>query len=82
MAFDVAGAVEKLSEAVKSGFRFAETAKEKQSETAILKDRKKLQKAVNYAEQLILLMYPYFKPKDDKEQKEFENLLEKFLENN
>lgn len=82
MAFDVAGAVEKLSEAVKSGFRFAETAKEKQSETAILKDRKKLQKAVNYAEQLILLMYPYFKPKDDKEQKVFENLLEKFLENN
>lgn len=82
MAFDVAGAVEKLSEAVKSGFRFAETAKEKQSETAILKDRKKLQKAVNYAEQLILLMYPYFKAKDDKEQKEFENLLEKFLENN
>ena len=82
MAFDVAKAIEKLSEAVKSGFRLAETAKKHQSESAILKDRKQLQKAVNYAEQLILLMYPHFKPKDEKEQKDFENLLEKFLENN
>lgn len=82
MVFDVAKAIEKLSEAVKSGFRLAETAKKHQSESAILKDRKQLQKAVNYAEQLILLMYPTFKAKDEKEQKEFENLLEKFLENN
>ena len=82
MAFDVAKAIEKLAEAVKSGFRFAETSREHQSETAILKDREQLQKAVNYAEQLILLMYPTFKAKDEKEQKEFENLLEKFLENN
>ena len=82
MVFDVAKAIEKLSEAVKSGFRLAETAKKHQSESAILKDRKQLQKAVNYAEQLILLMYPTFMAKDEKEQKEFENLLEKFLENN
>ena len=82
MAFDVAGAVEKLSEAVKSGFRFAETAKEKQSETAILKDRKKLQKAVNYAEKLILLAYRYYGDFSDDDKKDFEHFLEKFLENN
>lgn len=82
MAFDVPKAIEKLSEAVNSGFRYAETAKEKQSETAILKDRDKLQKAVNYAEKLIIMMYPFFTPLDEKQEKEFAKLLKKFLENN
>lgn len=82
MTFDVAKAIEKLSEAVKSGFRFAETAKKHQSESAILKDRKQLQKAVNYAEKLILLAYKYYANFSDDDKKDFEYLLEKFLENN
>ena len=38
MAFDVPKAIEKLAEAVKSGFRYAEEAKEHQSETEVLKE--------------------------------------------
>lgn len=82
MPFDAAEAIEKLSEAVNSGFRYAEKAKEAQSETELLKDRKKLQTAVNCAEKLIILMFPYFSPLTVKEYREFSKLLKKFLENN
>lgn len=82
MAFDVPKAIEKLAEAVKSGLRYAEEAKERQSETEILKDRKKLQKAVNAAEELIIMMYPCYTSADDEEERKFAKLLKKFLENN
>ena len=82
MAFDVPKAIEKLAEAVKSGFRYAEEAKERQSESEILKDRKKLQKAVNAAEELIIMMYPCYTPADDEEERKFAKLLKRFLENN
>lgn len=82
MAFDVPKAIEKLAEAVKSGFRYAEEVKERQSESEILKDRKKLQKAVNAAEELIIMMYPSYTPLDDEEERAFAKLLKKFLENN
>ena len=82
MAFDVPKAIEKLAEAVKSGFHYAEEAKEHQSETEVLKDKKKLQKAVNAAEELIIMMYPYYTPADNEEERKFAKLLKKFLENN
>lgn len=82
MPFDVPKAIESLGKAAEGGFSFAKTAKEHQSETAILKDRDSLQKAVNFAEKIILLCYRYYNQfsKDDK--KEFEDLLEKFLKYN
>lgn len=80
--FDIPKAIEKLSEAVNSGLHYAEEAKERQSETEILKDRKKLQKAVNAAEELIIMMYPCYTPADDEENRKFAKLLKKFLENN
>ena len=80
--FDIPKAIEKLSEAVNSGLHYAEEAKERQSETEILKDRKKLQKAVNAAEELIIMMYPCYMPADDEEERKFAKLLKKFLENN
>lgn len=82
MPFDVAKAIEKLSEAVNSGFHYAEKTKEVQSETELLKDRKRLQTAVNCAEKLIVMMFPYFNPLEAKEEREFNKLLKKFLENN
>lgn len=82
MPFDVAKAIEKLSEAVNSGFHYAEKAKEVQSETEILKDRDRLQTAVNCAEKLIIMMFPYFNPLEAKEERTFNRLLKKFLENN
>ena len=80
--FDIPKAIEKLTEAVNSGFRYAEESKERQSETEVIKDRKKLQKAVNAAEELIILMYPYFNPQTEEEERKFAKLLKKFLENN
>lgn len=82
MSFDVPKAIESLGKAAEGGFSLVKTAKEHQSETAILKDRDSLQKAVNFAEKIILLCYRYYNQfsKDDK--KEFEDLLEKFLKYN
>ncbi len=80
--FDIPKAIEKLSEAVNSGLHYAEEAKERQSESEILKDRKKLQKAVNAAEELIIMMYPCYTPADDEQERKFAKLLKKFLENN
>ena len=80
--FDIPKAIEKLSEAVNSGLHYAEEAKERQSETEILKDRNKLQKAVNAAEELIIMMYPCYTPADDEQERKFAKLLKKFLENN
>lgn len=82
MPFDVPKAIEALGKATDSGFSFAKTVKEKQSETAILKDRDSLQKAVNIAEKIILLIYRYYDTFSKEDKKEFNNLLEKFLKYN
>ncbi|CDE45506.1 unknown [Clostridium sp. CAG:768] len=82
MPFDVPKAIEALGKATDSGFSFAKTAKEKQSETAILKDRESLQKAVNIAEKIILLTYKYYNNFSKKDKKEFDNLFEDFLKYN
>lgn len=82
MPFDIAKAIEALGEAVNSGFSYAERCKEKQSETEIIKDRKKLQKAVDNAEKLILVAYKYFNTFEEEDKKDFENYVEKFLKYN
>lgn len=82
MPFDVPKAIESLGKAAECGFSFAEKAKEHQSETAILKDRDSLQKAVNLAEKIILLSYKYYNSFQKKDKKTFDNLLEDFLKYN
>lgn len=82
MAFDVAKAIEKLGEAVNSGFSYAERCKERQAETEIIKDRKKLQKAVDCAEHIILIAYRYFSTFSKDDQDEFKDYFEKFLKYN
>ena len=82
MTFDVPKAIEALGKATEKGFSFAEKAKERQSETEIIKDRKKLQKAVNIAEHIILLAYKYYATFEKEDKKEFGNLLEDFLKVN
>lgn len=82
MAFDVAAAIEKLAEAVNSGFRYAESAKKTQSETEIIKENKRYRKAIDNAERLIIMMYPSFKPVDEKMERCFKKCLKEFLENN
>lgn len=82
MVFDFAKAIEKVGEAIKSGFSYAEKAKEHQSETQIIKELKKLEKAVNAAEKMFNIFFQYFEKLSDEDKKEIEKLLEKFQENN
>lgn len=79
---DIAKALEKIGEAFKSLFDFAETAKNRQSETEVIKDRKKLEKAVNAAEKMFNIFFQYFDKLSDEDKKEIEKLLEKFQKNN
>lgn len=79
---DIAKALEKIGEAFKSLFDFAETAKNRQSETEVIKDRRKLEKAVNAAEKMFNIFFQYFDKLADEDKKEIEKLLEKFQENN
>ena len=82
MPFDVAAAIEKLAEAVNSGFRYAEESRERQSESEVIKTNKRYRKAIDAAERLIIMMYPTFKPDDEKLKKRFAKALKEFLENN
>jgi hypothetical protein len=82
MPFDVAKAIEALGKATEKGFSFAEEVKGRQSETEVIKFAKQKMKAIDAAEQLIILMYPNFTPIDENEEKKFKKLLKIFLENN
>ena len=82
MVTGIEEAIEAIGKATEKGFSYAEKAKERQSETAILKDRKELQKAVNIAEKLILLTYKYFSTYNEKDQKEYKNLVKDFIKYN
>lgn len=80
--FDISDAIKSVGEAFKSLFDFAETAKTRQSETQIIKELKKLEKAVNAAEKMFNIFFQYFEKLSDEDKKEIEKLLEKFQENN
>ena len=80
--FDISDAIKSVGEAFASLFDFAETAKTRQSETQIIKELKKLEKAVNAAEKMFNIFFQYFEKLSDEDKKEIEKLLEKFQENN
>lgn len=82
MVTGIEEAIEAIGKATEKGFSYAEKAKERQSESAILKDRKELQKAVNIAEKIILLTYKYFSTYNEKDQKEYKNLVKDFIKYN
>ena len=82
MAFDFAKAIEKVGEAIKNGFSYAEKVKEKQSETAILKDRKNLQKAVDISEEIIEIMFKYLPLYLEQDADDLQKLVKKFRKYN
>ena len=82
MPFDVAKAIETVGNAVKGISDYAKTAKKRQSETQIIKELKKLEKAVDVAEKMFNIFFQYFEKLSDEDKKEIEKLLEKFQENN
>ena len=79
---NITAAVKSVGEAIKSLFDYADTAKNRQSETQIIKELKKLEKAVNAAEKMFNIFFQYFEKLSDEDKKEIEKLLEKFQENN
>lgn len=82
MVFDITKAIEKVGEAIKNGFSYAEKVKEKQSETAILKDRKNLQKAVDIAEEIIEIMFKYLPLYLEQDVDDLQKLVKKFRKYN
>lgn len=52
--------------ALSEGFKTLTSGKERQSETAVIKDRKHLEKAVNYAEKLIFHVDSKYEVSEDK----------------
>lgn len=82
MPFDVAKAIETVGNAVKSISDYAKTAKKRQSETQIIKELKKLEKAVDTAEKMFNIFFKYFDKLGEEDQKAIERMLKKFQRNN
>ncbi|MEI3255481.1 MAG: hypothetical protein V8R83_09325 [Candidatus Gastranaerophilaceae bacterium] len=76
--FDVPKAVESVSNAIKGIFDYASTSKEHQSETQIIKDKKKLKEAVNIAEEILLITDNYQVHFSDEDWKQYKKLKKKF----
>lgn len=71
--------VEAIGSAVKSGSDCAKTFKQRQSETEIIKDRKKLKEAVIIASDMFAVAYKYFDYFSDKDKKDFKRKHRKFI---
>lgn len=76
------GAIEAVGNAVKSVFDSFTTFKKKQSETAILKDRKNLQKAVDISEEIIEIIYKYLPLLTEDDIEKINGLIKKFRKYN
>lgn len=78
----ISAAVEAVSNAIKSVFDFASTAKENQSETEIIKDKRNLKEATNTAEEAFKLFFRYYDALTDTDKKKLKKLYDDFLEHN
>lgn len=74
----VAQAIEKVGEAVKSLFDYFKETKEKQSETQLIKDKKRLKKATNVAEEIFHITDKYTASFSSEHKKEYEKLRKEF----
>ena len=82
MPFDVAKAIETVGNAVKSISDYAKTAKKRQSETQIIKELKKLEKAVDVAEEIIEIMFKYLPLYLEQDADDLQKLVKKFRKYN
>ncbi len=78
----ISAAVEAVSNALKSVFDFASTAKENQSETEIIKEKRDLKKATDKAEEAFKIVFRNFECLPEKEQERFKKLYDDFLDFN
>lgn len=80
--FDWAKTVEAIGNAVKSISESLSIAKNRQSETEIIKENKKFKKAINSAEDILILIYKYVPLFDEDDIEEFKKLVERFKKYN
>lgn len=78
----ISAVVEAVSNTIKSVFDFASTAKENQSETEIIKEKRDLKKATNKAEEAFKIVFRNFECLPEKEQERFKELYDDFLDYN
>lgn len=71
-------AISKVGDAVKGIFDYVKETKTKQSETQIIKDKKRLKVATNVAEKIFHITDNYTDLFSEKHQKEYEKLREQF----
>ena len=71
-------AIAKVGDAVKGIFDYVKETKTKQSETQIIKDKKRLKVATNVAEKIFKITDQYIDMLSEKHQKEYKKLREKF----
>lgn len=80
--FDFSDAVQSVGEAFTSLFNYFKTEKEVQCQTQILKELKKLEKAVNIAEKMFNIFFKYINNLSQEDKETIIKLLKKFQENN
>ena len=78
----ISAALEAASNAIKSVFDFASTAKNHQSETEIIKEKRDLKKATDKAEEAFKIVFRNFECLPEKEQERFKKLYDDFLDFN
>lgn len=78
----ISAVVEAVSNAIKSVFDFASAAKENQSETEVIKEKRDLKKATNKAEEAFKIVFRNFECLPEKEQERFKKLYDDFLDFN
>lgn len=78
MLFDFAKAIECIGEAFKSGFSYAETCREHQLETYLIKDIKNHKDAANIAEKAFELVDKYKCFFTKRDLRKYERLLKEF----
>lgn len=76
------GICEAVSNAVKSVADFATTAKENQSETEIIKEKRVYKEGLDIAEKIIALLAKYIDGFTEKDKKKFIKLYDDFMEKN
>lgn len=75
---DIPKAVEAVSNAIKGVFDFASTAKEHQSETELIKEKRRLEEAVNIAEEIFSILEDYKVYFSDDDLQKYKKLKKKF----
>ena len=75
---DIPKAIEAIGDAFKSAADYAETAKKRQSETEIIKEKRQLKKAANTAEKIFRIFSKYIDKLSEEDKEKVDKLLDDF----